>query len=319
MNFMIWRLHGNQAYFAAAALVVLTTILLVTGSVMAHDYAVALASCGATSSCADIGSFLFRGDGAIMDLVDLTLVTPLLFGLFWGAPLLAKEFEDGTHSLAWTQGVTRARWLRTNVMWALLAAAVWGAAMAALVTWWHNPENALGARFGTFDVQGFVPVAYSLFGVALGIAVGSVIRRVLPALATTLALFLAIRVAIGIYLRPHYETPVAKLYSLLNGKAGQPANSWAISNSIVGPGGHNYGDQFSLNELPKGCASIFPGKGGGDGGMSSCLASHGFHQLVTFQPDTRFWAFQGIEAAIFVVLAAALIGFTFWRVLSRDA
>ncbi len=56
-------------------------------------------SCGASGQ-------LFSGDGAIIDLVNFTIVIPLLFGLFWGAPLLAKEFEDGTHNLAWTQGVT---------------------------------------------------------------------------------------------------------------------------------------------------------------------------------------------------------------------
>ncbi len=27
------------------------------------------------------------------------MVVPLLFGLFWGAPLVAKELEDGTHNL----------------------------------------------------------------------------------------------------------------------------------------------------------------------------------------------------------------------------
>ncbi len=50
-----------------------------------------------------------------------------------------------------------------------------------------------------------------------------------------------------------------------------------------------------------------------------CLTSHGFHQLVTYQPDSRFWAFQGMEAGIFVVLALALVGFTWWWVQSHDA
>ena len=50
-----------------------------------------------------------------------------------------------------------------------------------------------------------------------------------------------------------------------------------------------------------------------------CLASHGFHQLATYQPDSRFWAFQGMEAGIFVVLALALVGFAWWWVRSRDA
>jgi hypothetical protein len=55
-------------------------------------------------------------------LVAATMGIPLLFGVFWGAPLLAREFEDGTHNLAWTQGVTRRRWLSRNLMWALAAA-----------------------------------------------------------------------------------------------------------------------------------------------------------------------------------------------------
>jgi hypothetical protein len=41
--------------------------------------------------------------------------------------------------------------------------------------------------------------------------------------------------------------------------------------------------------------------------------------LNTYQPAGRFWAFQGIEAGIFLVLAAALIAVTFRLVLARDA
>jgi hypothetical protein len=51
-------------------------------------------------------SQVFASDDAITSLVNATMAVPLLFGLFWGAPLLAREFEDGTHNLAWTQGVT---------------------------------------------------------------------------------------------------------------------------------------------------------------------------------------------------------------------
>jgi hypothetical protein len=37
------------------------------------------------------------------------------------------------------------------------------------------------------------------------------------------------------------------------------------------------------------------------------------------QPASRFWAFQGIETGIFVVLAAVLLGVTFWVIKRRDA
>ena len=119
MNALIWRLHRNQAYVAGAALAALTCLLLLTGIAMAHDYHAFLASCATTRSCGDAAQLLFRGDGAITTLVDATMAVPLLLGLFWGAPLLAREFETGTHNLAWTQGVTRRGWLSRNVLWAL--------------------------------------------------------------------------------------------------------------------------------------------------------------------------------------------------------
>jgi hypothetical protein len=40
---------------------------------------------------------------------------------------------------------------------------------------------------------------------------------------------------------------------------------------------------------------------------------------VTYQPASRFWAFQGIETGIFVVLAAVLLAVTFWVLRRRDA
>ena len=313
MNQLVWRLHRNQAFVAVGALAVLAVILLVTGITMADDYRNALASCVA-QSCGNLpASSLFRGDGAIMDLVIATIAVPLLFGLFWGAPLLAKEFEDGTHNLAWTQGVSRRRWLRANIAWALIAAALWGAALAALVSWWRFPENALDSRFGAFDIQGIVPVAYALFAVTLGVAVGSVVRRVLPSLAATLGIFVAVRVAVGLYLRPHFLTPVTKALPLLGGS---PAGAWVISSDMVNGRGQNLGAGWDFSQIPAACGSAFPG---GKGLNGPCLTAHGFHQVLTYQPDSRFWAFQGIEAGIFLVLAFALVGFTFWWVRSRDA
>ena len=140
MNALIWRLHFKQVYFAVAALVVLAVVLLVTGINMANDYHAFFANCAATKSCGDASSVLFRGDGAIIDVVDGTLVVPLLLGLFWGAPMLAKEYEDGTQNLAWTQGVTRRRWLSTNI-----AVGVRG---GRRLGWSHDGPRQLVARAG---------------------------------------------------------------------------------------------------------------------------------------------------------------------------
>lgn len=316
MNFLVWRLHRHQVYWAAAALAALAVLLIVTGTTMASDYHAFFATCGATQSCSDAGSVLFRGDGAIIDLVNATLIVPLLFGLFWAAPLVAKEYEEGTQNLAWTQGVTRRHWLSANVMWVFTAAVVWAGVLTILVSWWRSPENALSARFTSFDIQGIVPVAYAIFAVALGLAVGSIFRRVLPAIATTLGIFFAVRIITAIYIRPHFMAPITKILAFGFSTSGAPAGAWILSSGLVGPNGHYFGDRIGLDQVPAICRI---GAFGGKGITPTCLAAHGFHQRITFQPDTRFWAFQGIEAAIFVVLAIALVAVTYRVVLRRDA
>jgi len=40
-------------------------------------------------------------------------------------------------------------------------------------------------------------------------------------------------------------------------------------------------------------------------------------QVVIYQPDSRFWAFQWYETAIYLALAAALAGFCIWWVRRR--
>jgi hypothetical protein len=45
------------------------------------------------------------------------------------------------------------------------------------------------------------------------------------------------------------------------------------------------------------------------------MTAHGYRDLITYQPAGRFWAFQGIEAGIFLVLIAV----TLRLVLARDA
>ena len=49
------------------------------------------------------------------------------------------------------------------------------------------------------------------------------------------------------------------------------------------------------------------------------VVQRGSHVLVTYQPASRFWAFQGIETGIYLVLAAFMIALAYRMVLRRDA
>ncbi len=293
----------------------LAVVLLVTGTVMGDDYRSALASCGATQSCGELGSQLFRGDGAIIDLVDLTLVVPLLFGLFWGAPLLSKEFEDGTHSLAWTQGVSRRHWLRVNIGWSLVAAALWGAALAVLVSYWRFPENALNFTLSGLRHSGHRP------GGLRTLRRGTRHRgRVRPAARAPQSRRHAggLRRAARRHRRLCAPASHGADHEALPpvGPTSTPSGAWILSTTFVNGHGQDIGSGFPIDDLPAECRDVLL-KGQGINGR--CLTSHGFHQLVTYQPDSRFWAFQGMEAGIFLVLALALVGFATWWVGSRGA
>jgi ABC-2 family transporter protein len=332
MTWLVWRQHRNQAYFAAVALAAFAVLMLLTGRQIASQYRSALADCSASHSCSNLANTLTLGSPVLTLLVALTVVVPCLLGLFWGAPLVAREFEAGTTQFTWMQGVTRRRWLTAKVGWVLLAGAVWGGAVSALVTWWSSPANALkhqNFQPGQFDIQGIAPVGYALFAVALGVAVGTLLRRTLPALAVTLGVFTFLRLVIGQDLRSHYMTAVTVISSFLSRPVTPTGSYWQVSGGVVGPNGQIVnapshggigvsfgGVRLPLGNLPTACQQLIfesPVKFG------SCLAARGYRVVRSYQPSGRYWAFQGIETGIFVFLAAALIAVTAIVVTRRDA
>ena len=256
----------------------------------------------------------------------MTLGAPALVGLFWGAPLVAAELETGTSQFAWMQSVTRKRWLAVKTGWMLLAAAVWGGAISALVTWWSGPDNALQLdqfKPGRFDIMGIVPVAYALFAMALGICAGALLRRTLPAMAVTLAGFIVVRAVVTLWLRPHYMSAITVTHSVLGGYT--PAGSyWQLGQGVLDAHGHLVPapngaeiDNIPLGNLPASCASAARGATALAPSCRDALAS--FRAFVTYQPADRYWAFQGIETGIFVLLAAILLTVTAVVLLRRDA
>jgi hypothetical protein len=187
------------------------------------------------------------------------------------------------------------------------------------VSWWRGPENAVGvpvrlATF-TFDIQGFLPVAYSVFAVALGIAAGSIFKRVPPAMAVTFTAFAGLRFLIAEYARPHYLTAITRSLPPFSSNQAAPAGSWVLSYATLGPHGDDYTAGIGYQAAPDACRIL----GQQSAPFNTCLASHGFHTMVTYQPASRFWDLQGIEAGIFIALAAALIILAYRVVLTRDA
>jgi hypothetical protein len=345
MSFLVWRQYRLQAAVAALVLAVFAAVLIVSGLSMASQWHSILSACTASGTC----GALRQGEitlGSVVghDFAILSLMAPAVFGMLVGAPLLAWEYETRTFDFAWAQSVTRTRWLLVKVGWALLAAAVWGGVIAELVTWWSGPRNAAYQNWfqpNYFDQQGIVPIAYSVFATALGIAAGAVFRRTLPAVAIVVGGFIGLRLWTSQDLRLHYMTPVSTSYSL-TGNFNPPPGSPLVGGGMTGPNGQilaqnsNGGNSFNgvpISSLPHACQSLAShasnlaqasngpsiAANSAQNAANQCLATAGYHNYLSYQPASRYWAFQGIETGIFLAVALALLAVTFYVVRHRDA
>lgn len=196
-----WRQFRTQATVGIAGLVVVGIVLAVTGPHLVGVYDSAVAACKASGGqgAACINPVTRTDKGLQVGASVLVLVVPALIGMFWGAPLIARELETGTFRLAWTQSVSRLRWLVVKLGLVGLASMVAAGLLSLMVTWWASPLDKVNQnRFNpsSFALHGFVPAGYALFAFALAATVGLVLRRTVPAMAITLAGFIGVRLGV---------------------------------------------------------------------------------------------------------------------------
>jgi hypothetical protein len=331
MTWLVWRQYRAQGAITFGLLAAFAAVILVGGVRIASRWHSLLVTCSGHSACLQQQPPLVSQ--AVVDaLLMFGLAVPAVLGVLFGAPLVAQELESRTSDFAWAQSVTRTRWLTVKAGWLLLAAAICGGAVAALVTWWSGPDDALAANAfqpGQFDIQGIAPVGYALFAMALGIAAGTVIRRTVPAIAVALGGFVALRLLITDVVRPHYLAAVTTYFKLAAYNVGPftpPGRAWlfdegAVSKMgvVVPRGWGSLGD----GALPASCQKLLNAapqtKSGPMNAIFSCMQAHGWRGFATYQPASRYWPFQGIETGIYVLLAAALIAVTFVIIRRRDA
>jgi hypothetical protein len=341
MIWLAWRQFRTQILGVAGVLAALAVVLAVTGPHLVSVADAYLKMCRADKDCGVTNNPVLTTDPRLESALNvLVLVVPALIGIFWGAPLIARELETGTYRLSWTQSVTRTRWLAVKVGAVGLVSVVGAGLFSLMVTWWSSPiDRANLDAFGpTFSQRDIAPIGYTVFAFALGVTAGVLIRRTLPAMATTLVAFVAAREAMTFGLRPHLLPPkhlVSAITSLnqigfnlspsgLQAVANTPniPNAWVISSGFVSRSGQTPTAQYLKSACPKllnGPPGGGPSGGGPPAAFRQCAAKLAarFHEVVTYQPANRYWAFQGIETAIFIVAALLLVGLSFWWVRRR--
>jgi hypothetical protein len=297
MIWSTWRQHRPEALAAAAILAGMAGLLAV----------------------ASAQGEISRDPGSVMStFVVIALgVLPALAGIFLGAPLLARDLEQGTHRLIWTQGTTQGRWLAAKLVLSLgvvvAAAVLLGAYTAALVT---IPQQTLSNAttidavpiWNYFDVSGPALASYIVFAFALGVAAGAAVGRTYPAMALTLVLYTGIRIFVVALVRPNYLPPLRVQVDLFRALPRPPGPHDPL---------YLYSTYQTTSGRPLSTQQVIEMVGAG--GNQPSLGAHGILSWVYYQPGDRWWTFQSIEAAIFAGLAALLIGLTVYWVSRRLA
>jgi hypothetical protein len=253
----------------------------------------------------------------------LQLVPPLI-GAFVGAPVLARELETGTFRYAWTQGFGRWRWTLAKLVALAVVVTAAAGAVSVLFSWYYQPYLATGHQAlslseespfssALFDLRGVAFAAWTLVAFAIGGLAGMLIRRVVPAIVATLAAYTGLALVAANLVRQHYLAPLHTSNPNVSGSAWIYSQWWTKGGKFA-----FFGWRDAPRDLVQLCASA-PGPlgKGSQGTLAQCFAQHGYTQLTSYQPASRFWAFQWIEGGWLLALSVLLIAVTLWLVLRR--
>jgi ABC-type transport system involved in multi-copper enzyme maturation permease subunit len=329
MAWVTWRQHRTALTGVAVLFIAMAVCLWLAGLHLHHAYSAAIGCHPASSfACNNLvntfnGMFGFLANGLILQAV------PALVGAFLGAPVLARELESGTFRFAWTQGFGRWRWTLAKVVGLGVVVTAAAGAITVLFSWYYQPYFPAGSQalyvskqlqiaasspfsVGLFDLRGVTFAAWTLAAFAIGVLAGVLIRRVVPAIVATLAVYAGLVFAVSGFLRQHYLAP------LVTSKLNIPTSAWVISQQWVTKSGRP-ASQAAINQLLLKAPGQLFGKGGVPKSVTvwHYLAQHGFTQLTTYQPVSRFWPFQWIEGGWLLTLSVLLIAVTVWLVRRR--
>ena len=311
MRWLVWRQHRSEALAAAIRTVFLVSVLTITGTTVRHAFITSGAqTCLATpltaraANCDElIGGFI---GGSYQNVVNYIVpwmnLLPVVPGMFLGAPLLAREFEHGTWQLAWTQTVSRRRWLAVKLAAVAAMIVILATIVTMAFTWWRSPADAVEGRFDAFNNEGPMLAAYSLYAFALGTTAGLILRRVVPAMAGTFAGFLLLRLPVEGWLRPRYMHPVTVMFDPVtspNANRFGEQGHWQLARGFADQAGHH------LNATQT--ASIYQNSARDHLDIPSYLHLHGIQRWYSYQPANRFTPFQTIEALLYITVAATLL------------
>ncbi|GAA1764497.1 hypothetical protein [Luedemannella helvata] len=321
MTWVAWRQQRLQLLLTLVVILAVTGVLVyfridAVAYLRAHGIEGCRTADEARCDAAALSAFgsEYRAYVSLFPLVLLCL--PVLLGMFAGAPLFAREFEQGTHIFALTQSVGRVRWWTTKLVVAAVPVLVGTAVLGLVGAWALRPFSVIAhGRMMTpgFETQGLVVMAYTALAIALGATAGLLWRNTVAAMALTIVCYLVLLVGVAGTLRASYVEP-ARAHGAVeagaaigsrSGRSVVPDDAWRLSTVYYDAAG------TATAFDPSSCTEA-------DRSIENCLRRQDIASLTaSYHPDNRFWRMQLIESAIFLAVGASLLCLGAWALIRR--
>ncbi|MEZ0106214.1 hypothetical protein ABH920_000195 [Catenulispora sp. EB89] len=306
---LTWRQHRWPIVVSAVITAAMTAAMALTASrlgSMVAKCATAQPPCTNTDPEPSHASYLMNS------LVFL----PVLIAVFWGVPLLAREFEQRTLPLAWSQDVSRQKWLwgKTAVMIVLVGAM--GTILAAesehLAHQYHAYTGDSLFDGTQFQAGGWMPLTLALAWLAVGIAAGAATRRVLAAIAVVGGLWI-VRMVVMVKLRGQFMTPLHVIKPFKVSDRGADTVHAVVTNDMsLNGGSQSFIDVHGATYSPQ---VVMDGWCGRADNIGTCLQQHGIvGTLNKYQPASRMGTFHLIENGMNLGLFVIALAVAWWCV-----
>jgi len=332
MIWMTWRQFRTPALATGALLLVLLGGLALTWAEVTEQAArTGYTGCQGDACRAAGEAFLQalqRGWSSEFHLAAIAALylLPAVVGIFWGAPLVARELESGTYRMVFSQSVSRGRWLLVKLAFGGGAAALGAGLLSLTLTEWAQPiDGASADRMNplVFAARGIVPVGYAALAFVVGVTTGLLLRRTLAAMAVTLLVIVSLQIAAPFVVRPWLAQPVTTVSPLrVDGDYGismspdtgemtlnvQPdlRGDWVVSSTTITSTGAEFKGPADMTQ----CGPKAPRD------HETCprwLEKQNLSLQVVHVPGSKFWNLQWREFGVLFALAAVLsLGNLWW-------
>jgi hypothetical protein len=295
MIWVTWRQHRAQAIACLILFCALAVFAIAAGTWMRNTFTsdgipACLARSGGAGCPAVITSFVNQFSHGASSIINVPLIAiPGLLGIVAGAPLLGRELEQGTWRLAWTQTVPRTRWLAAKLGLVTGGLIIFGAAVTAVMTWFHAPLDRVTSRLqpGPPTPEGLTFTASLLCAFGLAVLAGLLLRNVIGAMVAAYIAWEVPATVVLLLSGPIHVLPPATMR--ITCRAGCPGTGLTSMPPVTG----HLGD-FVLTVTRR----------GGD-------------LVVTYLPASRFWPLQLIQGGLFLAIAVAALSTAIWLLRKR--